>query len=100
MIDEHAYRHALTMNKGKTFSIDGDADECFRYFINCYEAAKASEQSENDCKAAFERWGENEFSTYFNIMDNGHYANAFVDIAWQAWKEAWNQKGRKRDLVK
>lgn len=43
-IDEKAYQHALAMNKGKTFSVEGGADECFRYFASCYEAAKLSEQ--------------------------------------------------------
>lgn len=43
-INETAYQRALQMNKGKTFSTEGGADECFRYFISCYEAAKPSGQ--------------------------------------------------------
>ncbi len=39
-INETAYQHALAMNKGKTFSVEGGAEECFRYFVSCYDAAK------------------------------------------------------------
>ena len=40
MINEYAYQHALAMTNSKTFSVLGGADECFRYFASCYEAAK------------------------------------------------------------
>jgi len=38
-IDEEAYQYALMKNKGKTFSVES-GDECFRYFLSCYEQAK------------------------------------------------------------
>lgn len=40
LINENAYQTSLAKNKGKTFSVEGGADECFRYFVSCYEAAK------------------------------------------------------------
>jgi len=48
MIDEAAYQYALQQNKGKTFSMESP-DECFRYFVSCYEAKRG--QSVDDPKA-------------------------------------------------